>query len=317
MAALLFLETSANKSMHALILAPPRGTNHHNSQTLEWTATAVLTSARGCGCHDNDRWRKHLLWRKQLPELLRPLCRVVPCNDHIRYFHLLSQILNTYVDSNVALSSACSHVAIMLNGHPHAYISLRSDDSTHLSLSSCNRLPLHIGESDHWVMEEVNITHLAENVAERRLHQPPLAGRTSCGGRSGQARGQGGQHCAVWDAGSSKCCRSRQEWQWDGFHGRKLPKNFSIKVPRVKEDETLERDKKGDIIFQTERGVLSCYHIAHHEYWKNNYENKLIMSAVSESTKESSAESNERGRLSWGLVTFICYINDTLNSSSI
>ena len=82
------------------------------------------------------------------------------------------------------------------------------------------------------------------------------------------------------------------------LHGKKFPKNFSVKVPKVKEDGTLERDNKGNFIFQTERGVLSCYHIAHHEYWKNNYENKPIMSAVSESTEESSADNNKQGRSS-------------------
>ena len=35
-----------------------------------------------------------------------------------------------------------------------------------------------------------------------------------------------------------------------------------------KEDGTLERDNKGDFILQTERGMVSCYHIAHHEYRK-------------------------------------------------
>ena len=77
------------------------------------------------------------------------------------------------------------------------------------------------------------------------------------------------------------------------LHSMKFPKNFSVKVPKVKEDGTLERDNKGYFIFQTERGGLSCYHIAHHEYWKNNYENKPIISAVSEGTEESLVESNK------------------------
>ena len=72
----------------------------------------------------------------------------------------------------------------------------------------------------------------------------------------------------------------------------------SGKVPKIKEDETLECDNKSDFIFQTERGVLSCYPIAHHEYWKRNYENKLIMMVIPESTEESLAESNKRGRSS-------------------
>ena len=52
------------------------------------------------------------------------------------------------------------------------------------------------------------------------------------------------------------------------LHGREFQKKFSVKVPKVKEDGTLERNNKGNFIFQTEWGVLSCYHIAHHEYWK-------------------------------------------------
>ena len=80
------------------------------------------------------------------------------------------------------------------------------------------------------------------------------------------------------------------------LHGRKFPKNFSVKVPKVKEDGTLEGDNKCNFIFQTERGVLSCYHITPMSTEKNNYENKPIMSAVSESTKESSAESGKQGR---------------------
>ena len=82
------------------------------------------------------------------------------------------------------------------------------------------------------------------------------------------------------------------------LHGKKFPKNFSVKVPKVKEDGTLERDNKGNFIFQTEGGVLSCYHIAHREYWKSNYENKRPLTAISEDTNELSTGSDKRGRSS-------------------
>ena len=60
----------------------------------------------------------------------------------------------------------------------------------------------------------------------------------------------------------------------------------------------VERDRKGDLTFQTEHGVLTCYHIAHCEYWKSNYENKTPLTAISEDTNGSSAESNKHERSS-------------------
>ena len=80
------------------------------------------------------------------------------------------------------------------------------------------------------------------------------------------------------------------------LHGRKFLKNFSVKVPKVKKDGTpLSATTRASLSFS--RSVDCClakHYIAHHEYWywKNNYENKSIMSVVSESTRESSVESN-------------------------
>ena len=82
------------------------------------------------------------------------------------------------------------------------------------------------------------------------------------------------------------------------LQGKKYPKNFSVKVPRVKADDSLERDREGNLIFHTEHGVLTCYHIAHREYWKSNYENKRPLSAISEDTNESSADNNKQRRSS-------------------
>ena len=61
--------------------------------------------------------------------------------------------------------------------------------------------------------------------------------------------------------------------------------------------------------------TLTTYH--HHEYWKHNYENNPVLSAVSEDTNESSTESYTQETDSSGHGTFIYYINSTLHSSSI
>ena len=82
------------------------------------------------------------------------------------------------------------------------------------------------------------------------------------------------------------------------LQGKKYPNTFSVKVPRVKADGSLERDSRGDLIFQTEQGVLTCYHIAHREYWKSNYENKRPLTAISEGTNEHSAGSDKQERSS-------------------
>ena len=73
-----------------------------------------------------------------------------------------------------------------------------------------------------------------------------------------------------------------------GRDGKKYPKNFSVKVPVLKGDGSLKRDRDGKPIFKMEYGVLSCYIIAHQDKWKSIYEEKR--SEESAATGESSEE---------------------------
>ena len=73
-----------------------------------------------------------------------------------------------------------------------------------------------------------------------------------------------------------------------GRDGKKYPKNFSVKVPVLKGDGSLKRDRDGKPIFKMEYGVLSCYTIAHQDKWKSIYEEKR--SEESAATGESSEE---------------------------
>ena len=75
---------------------------------------------------------------------------------------------------------------------------------------------------------------------------------------------------------------------------------FSVKVPKLRADQRLQRDDEGKVIFQTEYGVLTCYLIAHQEQWKKMYKNKQkqVAVAVSAGSSKSSAPGRKRGKSS-------------------
>ena len=78
---------------------------------------------------------------------------------------------------------------------------------------------------------------------------------------------------------------------------KKFPKKFSVKVPLLKGDGSLQRDSDGKPIFKTEYGVLSCYIIAHQEKWKSIYAEKRSeeSAAVGESDGEGLGVIVEKG----------------------
>ena len=85
-----------------------------------------------------------------------------------------------------------------------------------------------------------------------------------------------------------------------GRDGKRFPNMFSVKVPKLRADQRLQRDDEGKVIFQTEYGVLTCYLIAHQEQWKKMYENKQkqVAVAVSAGSSKSSAPGRKRGKSS-------------------
>jgi len=81
--------------------------------------------------------------------------------------------------------------------------------------------------------------------------------------------------------------------------GRKYPKRFSVKVPKLNIDGSLQRDPQDNhVIFQTGHGVLSCYLIAHQDQWKKMYENKQAAVAVSAGPSRTSSSNTKRRRRS-------------------
>merc|ERR1719254_430176 len=52
-------------------------------------------------------------------------------------------------------------------------------------------------------------------------------------------------------------------------NGKRFPKQFRVKVPKLDDNGSLQRDEKGNVVFRTEYGVLTCYLIDNQEQWKN------------------------------------------------
>ena len=67
-----------------------------------------------------------------------------------------------------------------------------------------------------------------------------------------------------------------------GCDGTKYPKNFSVKVPVLKGDGSLQTDKEGKPVFKTEYGVLTGYIIAHQDKWKSIYAEKRSEESAAE-----------------------------------
>ena len=67
-----------------------------------------------------------------------------------------------------------------------------------------------------------------------------------------------------------------------GRDGTKYPKHFSVKVPVLKSDGSLRRDRKGKPVFKMEYGVLLCFITAHQDEWKSIYTEKRSEESASE-----------------------------------
>jgi len=79
-------------------------------------------------------------------------------------------------------------------------------------------------------------------------------------------------------------------------HGKKYPRRFSVKVPKLKTDGSIQRSPDDNVVFQTEYGVLSCYLIAHQVQWKKMYENKQAAGVASAGSSGASSSNTKRGR---------------------
>lgn len=73
---------------------------------------------------------------------------------------------------------------------------------------------------------------------------------------------------------------------------------FSVKVPTLEADGSLQRDDDGKVIFRTEQGVLSGYLIVHQDQWKQMYKNKQkwVVVAVPTSSSKLSTSGRKRGK---------------------
>ena len=81
--------------------------------------------------------------------------------------------------------------------------------------------------------------------------------------------------------------------------GKKYPKTFSVKVPLLEGDKSLNQDSNGKPIFKTECGVLSCCIIGYQEKQKEMYgEKKTETLAASRETSEGAGVIVERGEKS-------------------
>ena len=90
-----------------------------------------------------------------------------------------------------------------------------------------------------------------------------------------------------------------------GRHGTKYPTNFSVKVPVLKSDGSLRRDRKGKPVFKMEYGVLLCFITAHQDEWKSIYTEKRSedSAAEGESIEEGLEVIVERGTESY-IITY-------------
>jgi len=78
--------------------------------------------------------------------------------------------------------------------------------------------------------------------------------------------------------------------------GKKYPRTFFVKVPKLKTDGSIQRSPDDKVVFQTEYGVLSCYVIAHQVQWKKMYENKQAAGVASAGSSGASSSNTKRGR---------------------
>ena len=78
--------------------------------------------------------------------------------------------------------------------------------------------------------------------------------------------------------------------------GKKYPRTFNVKVPKLKTDGSIQRSPDDKVVFQTEYGVLSCYLIAHQVQWKKMYENKQAAGVASAGSSGASSSNTKRGR---------------------
>ena len=76
-----------------------------------------------------------------------------------------------------------------------------------------------------------------------------------------------------------------------GKDGKKYPKQFTIRVPKLEEDGSVVRDADKNVVFVEEYGELTCWHIAHENNWRESLENGSKTTTVSE---EKAAVSEEK-----------------------
>ena len=88
---------------------------------------------------------------------------------------------------------------------------------------------------------------------------------------------------------------------------RDFQNNLVSKFQSLKNNGSLQRDSKGNVVFQTEYGVLTCYLIAHQEQWKTMYEHKQKREpvVVHSGFGKTSSPGNKRRRRTYINMQFI------------
>ena len=65
--------------------------------------------------------------------------------------------------------------------------------------------------------------------------------------------------------GKNKNQKAQIKWVW-----KKVPRNFYVEVPKLREDGKIMKDSKGGPVVTRQWGEYTCYHIAHQEAWKQH-----------------------------------------------
>ena len=82
-----------------------------------------------------------------------------------------------------------------------------------------------------------------------------------------------------------------------------------MRVPQLAADGSCKRDDEDKIVFNYEYGILSCYHIAHQEVWKEKFgmppKPNEVLEPIAEGEEdddeeESPAQGKGRKRSKWG-----------------
>lgn len=76
------------------------------------------------------------------------------------------------------------------------------------------------------------------------------------------------------------------------------PKHFKMRVPEMAADGSCKRDEEDKIVFRYEYGILTCYHIAHQEVWKEKFgmppRPNEVLSTIAEEEEEEVTPGKKR-----------------------